>query len=347
MTESFDVLTEPAPRVDDTWCRRVLAQTYGLEATVAVLRSERDHNVLVTDLSGDRFVLKVSNSAEDPQVIDMENAAMGHVAAVDPTLAIPRLVPTTDGRTVTSEKAPDGRDHLVRVVTLLPGTAADITELPESFASQLGRWSAWVGAALEGFEHPAAGRRIEWDPRLVNELAGHVHTLPPDRQDQVAGLLDRASRSHGQLSALPAGVQHADVTMSNVLVDESSITGIIDFGDMHHTQRVADVAITLASLLRVVAMSDGDLWQGASDFLAAYQHHSALSAGELAVLGELVLARLTATVLISAWRAPANPDNLDYLTGLDEGSWRCLDALGAVGPRELADRLTQAGCSSH
>ncbi len=343
MTQQSDVLSEPAPRVDDAWCKRVLAQTYGLEATVAVLRSERDHNVLVTEKSGRRFVLKISNSAEDPPVIDMENAAMQHVARVDPALAIPRLVLTSDGRTVTVETAPDGRTHLVRVVTLLPGTAADITDLPDGFASQLGDWSARLGAALDGFEHPAAHRRIEWDPRRVADLAGHVNSLPRERRDQVTGLVQRVSRNPERLVSLPAGVQHADLTMSNVLVDETAITGIIDFGDMHHTQRVADVAITLASLLRVVAMTDGDLWLEAGDFLAAHQHHSALGTDEWAVLGELVLARLTATVLISAWRAPANPDNVDYLTGLDEGSWRCLDVLGRLEVSELTDQLHRAG----
>lgn len=341
MAQSSDLLTEPPPQVDDAWCRRVLAQTYGLEATVVALRSERDHNLLVTDRSGGRSVLKVSNSAEDPQIIDMENAAMRHVGAVAPDLAIPRLVPTQHGQTVSEQTAPDGRTHLVRMVTLLPGTAADITAVPVDFAQQLGSWSAQMSVALQGFFHPAAGRIIEWDPRRVGDLAAHVEALPHDRQGQVAELLARAARTQEALLSLPAWVQHGDVTMSNVLVDGSSISGIIDFGDMHHTPRVADVAITLSSMLRVVIMAGGDPWQESTTFLRAYQEVTTIRPDEFAVLGELMLARLAATVLISALRAKAHPDNLNYLNDLDEGVWRCLDVLGTLDPAELAQRLTR------
>ncbi len=127
--------------------------------------------------------------------------------------------------------------------------------------------------------------------------------------------------------------------MSNVMVSGGSISGIIDFGDAHHTARVCDLAITLASLLRVVAMSSGDPWRATSDLLDGYQHRIPLESAELDVLGELVLARLVATILISAWRAPDNPDNLDYLTGLDAGSWLMIDELGALSPADLAGRL--------
>ena len=53
--------------------------------------------------------------------------------------------------------------------------------------------------------------------------------------------------------ALPGGLQHADVTLTNVLVDDGTVTGLIDFGDMHHTAAVCDLAVTLTSVLRNTA----------------------------------------------------------------------------------------------
>ena len=333
------VLTEPAPAVDAAWAARVLEETYGRDATIQELRSERDRNFLATAADGWRAVLKVSNSAEDREVVGMENAAMDHVARVDPELAIPRLVRCRDGRTSVEVRADDGRLHAVRMVSVLPGAAADTAPLPIAFADDLGRWSARLEVALRGFFHPAGNRAIAWDPRRVHELRPYTDRLEPDRRRMVEEFLDRLDDLGERTAGLPAGVLHADVTMSNVLVDDQGITGLIDFGDMHHTARACDLAITLASLLRVVMLEGLDPWASTAALLEGYQRLSPLEPAEVDLLGELVLARLVATVLISAWRAPDNPENVDYLTGLDEGSWRMLDLLREPSVEALSGRL--------
>ncbi len=48
------------------------------------------------------WVLKVSNAAEDPGVVEMEVAAVEHVARMDPALPVPRARPTTGGDLVGS-----------------------------------------------------------------------------------------------------------------------------------------------------------------------------------------------------------------------------------------------------
>ena len=72
-------------------------------------------------------------------------------------------------------------------------------------------------------------------------------------------LLDRFEGLEEATSRLPAFVLHGDVTLSNVLLEADGISGVIDFGDMHHTARVADLAISLTSLLRESA----DPWPAA------------------------------------------------------------------------------------
>jgi 4-aminobutyrate aminotransferase-like enzyme/Ser/Thr protein kinase RdoA (MazF antagonist) len=333
------VLDEPAPLVDESWSSNRLEELFGVRAALTPLRSERDRNWLARTDDGRELVLKVSNSAEDHAVVAMENAAMRHVAAVDPGLAIPRLVTARDGADLAWATAPDDRQHLLRVVTVLPGEAADLHVPPPSFAGELGRWSARLAVALQGFFHPAGGRAIEWDPRRAPDLRPHVGRLAKDRRDQVAEVLDRVVGIGARTRGLPSSVLHADVTMSNVLVDDTGITGIVDFGDMHHTARVCDAAISLASLLRVVTMRREDPWRATAEFLEGYQRVAPLEPEEVDVLGDLLLARLAATVLISAWRVPENPDNVDYLSGLDEGSWLMLDVLTALDPDVLAERV--------
>jgi 4-aminobutyrate aminotransferase-like enzyme len=222
-------------------------------------------------------------------------------------------------------------------MTALPGSTAEQRPLSPEFAARFGGVCARMARALRGFGHPAAYRSIEWDPRAVSTLRPFAARLPDEhRRTPVDKLLDRFENLPASTAALPAFVLHGDVTLSNVLVDaDGDVTGVVDFGDMHHTARVSDLAIGLTSLLRLTP----DLWDAAGRFLDGYQRVTPLEPEEVRWLGELVLARLVATVLISAWRAPLHPDKQEYVTHWDDGSWRALDLLTEPSPDELATRF--------
>src|SRR6185295_20119069 len=113
----LDPLDSPPPAFGALDTERIAADVFGVEATGSPLVSERDQNVkLVTD-DGSGFVLKIGNPADDPGVIDMQTQALLHVARTDPTLPVMRLVPTVDGTLHTDVVGPDGRTHIVRMVT--------------------------------------------------------------------------------------------------------------------------------------------------------------------------------------------------------------------------------------
>ncbi|GAA1592685.1 aminotransferase class III-fold pyridoxal phosphate-dependent enzyme [Kribbella sancticallisti] len=329
-------LIEEPPEVDLATAAEFLRSQYGVDAELQLLRSERDLNFLATTAEGRRLVLKVSNSGDDPGQIAMESAAMRHVALVDPGLPIPRIVEAADGAPGVVLKAADGRVHQVRVMTVMPGAVGDLAVLPEWFAAEFGEVCARLTRALQGFGHPAADRRLDWDPRLVTSLRPFAQQLPdPARRAPMEKLLDRFEGLEEATRRLPAFVLHGDVTLSNVLLAADGISGVIDFGDMHHTARVSDLAISLTSLLRESA----DPWPAAQAFLDAYQRVLPLEPEEVELIGELVLARLAASVLMSAWRAPLYPDNEEYLTSLVAGSWHGLDLLADLDPAELAERF--------
>jgi 4-aminobutyrate aminotransferase-like enzyme/Ser/Thr protein kinase RdoA (MazF antagonist) len=329
-------MLEDPPQVDLAAATRLLRVECGVDAEVSDLRSERDRNFLAVATDGRRLVVKVSNSGDDPEQIAMESAAMHHVEVVDPDLPIPRVLTSLDGRSVVTVEAADGRTHLVRVMTVMPGDVADLTALPAWFAADFGSVSARLTRALQGFGHPAAYRRLDWDPRIVTALRPYADRLPDaGRRAPMHRLLDRFEGLDAATRELPGYVLHGDVTLSNVLMQDGGITGVIDFGDMHHTARVADLAISLTSLLR----ESDDLWDDAARFLDGYQRVLPLEPAEVALIGELVLARSAASVLISAWRAPLYPDNEEYLTSLVAGSWRILDLLADSSSADLADRF--------
>ncbi|GIJ57368.1 aminotransferase class III-fold pyridoxal phosphate-dependent enzyme [Virgisporangium aurantiacum] len=312
------VLDEPAPLVDEAAAAAIVTEHFGLEvAAAASLPAERDRNFLVHAADGRTFVLKVANSAEDPRVLDMECAAMRHIADVDPGLPVPRI----HGETVPMT-AVDGRTHLVRLITGMPGTPADRERQPAAFAAEFGAACARMSRALRGFTHPAAARDLDWDPRDVSRLGPGLDT-------------SRFVDLRAATRALPAGVQHGDLNLGNVLVDRGKVSGLIDFGDMHHNARVADLAIGLAALMRQAA----DPWAAAAGLLDGYQRLTPLEPEEVDVVGELVLARTVAGLLISARMVARHPANGAYLAQSDDVNRRLLDLLSPLEPTALADRF--------
>ncbi|WP_193609422.1 aminotransferase class III-fold pyridoxal phosphate-dependent enzyme [Nocardioides lijunqiniae] len=335
-----DVLQEPAPQLAAETVDRLLARGWGLGgARVRALPSERDLNALV----GDEHVLKVSNPAEARDSIELEVAVMAHVAATDPGLVMPRTVPTTAGAPLLETADDTGRACLARVVTVVPGEILEGTSLTVALAEQVGALAARTSVALQGFFHPAAGGRgLDWDVRrLPDVVAGALDSgvLDAAREPVLAGLPERVGDSLRACAALPSGVQHADVTLTNVLARDGRVTGVIDFGDVHHTARVADLAVTLTAVLRNSGPQAVGLWDLAAAVLRGYQRRSPLAPEEVAVLGDLVLARLAVSTLISRTRAAEHTDNLTYITQYDDANARVLAELAALTPAGLRDRM--------
>jgi 4-aminobutyrate aminotransferase-like enzyme/Ser/Thr protein kinase RdoA (MazF antagonist) len=330
------VFAESAPVFSSDRLRQALLRHWDLPAPrLRALGSERDLNVLVDK----RFVLKISNPAEDPDVVDMEVLALRHVHATDPALPVPALVPTNGGKTVVRVHDDAGRACLARMITLLPGAPLEGTRPGPALAARVGESAGRVSAALRGFFHPAAGRTLMWDIRRTPHVVGAVGDgLPPH-------LRDHAERVRPALEAtrsLPSWVQHADVTLTNVLAGpQGSISGVIDFGDMHHTAVVCDLAVTLASVLRGTGRTAQELWRLAEAVLRGYQRHHRLSTGEASILGELVVARLLTTLAVSAARSGRHPGNHEYITQYDEGSEEVLSTLTALEPAELGERMVR------
>ena len=193
-----DVLDERAPQLTAEDVRRLARAHWGVIGDVAPLSSERDLNVLVGG-----HVLKVSNPAESRALVDMEVAAMRHVAAADPDLPIPRVVPAGDGADVVPIVDDEGRECLARLITTVPGTPLEGQVVTEDLAEQVGAVTARTARALRGFFHPAAGSRaLDWDVRALPSVAAAAG-LPAD--DPLHAIVRRVAASLGASRRCPAG----------------------------------------------------------------------------------------------------------------------------------------------
>jgi 4-aminobutyrate aminotransferase-like enzyme/Ser/Thr protein kinase RdoA (MazF antagonist) len=328
-TAPSEVFTEPAPDFSLGTLAAALHEHWSTtEPRLRRLDSERDLNVLVDD----RFVLKISNPAEASAIVAMEVEALAHVRAADPGLPVPAVIAANTGATIVRLRDDSGRDCLARLVTLLPGAQLEGTPIDPALAAQIGAVAGRTSVALQGFFHPAAGRILLWDIRRLP----HVLADSGVHEGQLATLAERVAPALAATATLPSGVQHGDVTLTNLLAEAGTVVGVIDFGDMHHTAAVCDLAATLTSVLR---SATDNHWQLSEAVLRGYQRHRLLTIDELAILGELVIARVLTTLAVSATRRDRHSDNHRYITQYDDNSTRLLDVLSSLGPDEIADKL--------
>ncbi len=343
MAVSGDVLGTPAPVIQLDRIATLVEEVWGRRAgTVRPLASERDANIGL----GDRYVLKVSNPAEDPDVVDMENAAMSHAARVAPDLPLPAVVPTVVGASVARISDEAGAACLARLITVVPGAPAEGRPVTAGLAAQIGALAARTSLALQGLFHRAGDRVLDWDIRRARQVLGQPGVLDTlgDLGPRIAGVLPRLADAADATTALAAGLNHADVTLTNILTDTAPdgprVTGLIDFGDMHHTAHVCDLAVTLTSVLRNTAgPQPAGPWDLAAAVLTGYQRHRPLTPPEVDVLGDLVLGRLALTLAISQRRSAAYGDNQAYIGQYDTSTRRILTELLDLGPGQVTSRL--------
>jgi 4-aminobutyrate aminotransferase-like enzyme/Ser/Thr protein kinase RdoA (MazF antagonist) len=338
-----DVLATPAPVMRTDRVASLVEDVWGLRVdTVRQLSSERDANIL---LDG-RYVLKVSNPAEDPSVIDMENAAMSHAARVAADLPLPSVIPAASGASVAGVIDDLGAACLARLFTVVPGSPAEGRSVTTELAGQVGALGARTSLALQGLFHRAGGRVLDWDVRRTHHLLGEPDVL--DRLGalgpRVARVLPRLAAAADATAALPAGLNHADLTLTNILTGTApgapAITGLIDFGDMHHTAHVCDLAVTLTSVVRNTARQQlAGTWDLAGAVLTGYQRHRPLTPQEADVLGDLIIGRLALTLVISQRRSAAHEDNQAYISQYDTSTSRILGELLDLGPDQVTRRL--------
>jgi 4-aminobutyrate aminotransferase-like enzyme/Ser/Thr protein kinase RdoA (MazF antagonist) len=322
------VFVSPPPSLTEAQLADLAETVFGLHGTMKPLQSERDQNVRLRTGQGD-VVLKVANVAEAHADLDLQCAALTHLAAVAPDLAVPRLVATKHD-TALGTFAVGTAEHLVRCVSYVPGVPfAEVDHTPELFTA-LGRSLGQLSAGLAGFGHPAAHRgtflwNLDTAQQCVTFLADITNEA--DRELVADALTRHANRVLPLLPHLRKSVTHQDANDYNVMVADDGAIGLIDFGDMTFGCQVNELAVALAYALMEVP----DVIATARLVIRGYVAEFPLHEQEANVLFNLVAARLAMSVAISSHRSKDFPDN-DYLLISQGPALRLLRKLASVRP---------------
>jgi len=335
-----ELLKTPAPNFSLEDVRALANQLFGLTGSLKQLGSERDQNFHIVTESGNQYVIKIANSAEDTSIIDMQLKALEHISKVDPGLPIPGVLSSRNGKTIEVVKSEDGRKHAVRVLSYLPGVSPKDDYVSNVLYRQMGLILARMTRALSGFFHPIANYELMWDLKHTAKLRDYLAFITnAEHHELVSYFLDRFDRNvFPEIPKLRAQIVHNDLVPDNILVakdDPNQIIGIIDYGDLTHTLQVIDLATTIAATLNETT----DPVAVAAQIVAGYNELIPLEEAELRLLYDLIGARLTMLNVIASWRVTIHPENQDYITGAVDQTWRILEMWRDRDPAMVAKKF--------
>ncbi|MEO7965478.1 MAG: aminotransferase class III-fold pyridoxal phosphate-dependent enzyme, partial [Gemmatimonadaceae bacterium] len=323
----MSVLTTLPPDVAVHEIAAVLRDEYGLTGSLTPLNSERDQNFRLVDEGGKRWVVKIANADEDVATLALQAALMLHVAAIDPSVAIPRLRPTNVGANLASCKFASGKRHYVRVVEWLDGELLASGARSPARLVALGNALGRLAVALRGFAHPGAIRDFDWDVAQTSHARDRLSFVDDTaHRELVAAFLDHFDgKVAPALRRCRSQVIHGDANDHNVLVRESDnacSVALIDFGDAVHSAVVNEVAVACAYAMLGSTHSIAD----AARILSAFHAVHTLESDEVDLVFDLIAARLVISVCMSASRRERSGDNA-YLSVSEAPAWELLERM--------------------
>lgn len=330
------------PQFSQDHLHEIAEAHFGLTGQLKPLSSERDQNHRLRTEDGD-YVLKVFNAAEAHQTIDLQTQALLHLEASDCTLATPRILFTKSGQPHSTITDANGNEHIVRVLTYLSGELVANVERTSELSYGIGQKMAQLDHALRGFYHAHARHEMLWDVTQSEKLRPYTTSIS---SKPVRKIVEK-TLSHLHANTLPAlksarhQVIHGDAHLFNMLVDPndpSTLSGILDFGDMIH----ASLALELAVACDVRGVARDKLVERITMTTLGYDSIIRLEDVDVDVLYDLIMARLAVTATIIGKRNAPDSNQPAFNADLESQIWQTVTDLDALGAQHVRGALRDA-----
>lgn len=320
----------PSPALGEAQAHAVLQTHYGIAGNLTALGSQQDLNFRVDAPQG-RFVLKACHGSYAQLELEAQHAALAYLR--EQGLPVPAVRPASDGQMLLALEI-DGQPLRMRLLDYIDGQPLTrLKHMEPRLMAELGGLCARLDKALATFDHPGLTRTLQWDPQHAQALIQHL--LPVLGNAEHRARIEQATQLAAEhlaplVDQLPSQAVHLDITDDNAVWARDSerqwqLQGVIDFGDLLRTWRIADLSVTCAALLH---HAEGDPLR-ILPAVRAYQALNPLSEAELRALWPLVLNRAAVLVLSSEQQLAVDPGN-QYTRDNIAHEWEIFDTATAV-----------------
>ena len=324
------------PDVTEADAARIAFENYGIEAVASELGSNQDRNFLLTEPDGAKSVLRIDNPAFSDQAREAQHAALDAYRAAGVTVA-----------------------------SMLPGLGGEITQRWGGFAARRSEFAAGEPMLDCGYFAPVvlaefgalaaasvnalatlthAGLEIQsiWDMRVA-----HSETLRLAASIEDEALRSRVLKTANEANEaialvadkLPVQAIHGDLTDDNVMGVRGDDTRlhphtVLDLGDLSYGWRVAELAVTISSLLH----HEPERPLTTLRTVRAFHADAPLSAAEARAVWPLVSLR-AALLVASGWRQLQIDGDNDYARDRIAGEHAIFDAATLFPLAEMTEQV--------
>ena len=320
----FETSELPVPAITADQAVKIAGTHFGLSAAATELGSQQDANFLLSTAAGDPIgVLKIANPAFTRAELEAQDAAAAFIDAAEDIRTATNIA--GDEKSAIAEIDSAGT-LFARIINFLPGgtLSGDAYVRPAQVAA-LGDLAGRTCRALAAFDHPGVDRVLQWDlrhaMRTVEVLAPNI--ADPHRRELVESVAAAAWHVVAGLAEdLPVQVIHGDITGDNVVCagPASLPDGLIDFGDLVRSWSVAELAVTVATLLR----HEGCEPAATLPAIQAFHAVRPLGPAEVEALWPLVVLRAAVLVFSGIHQSSIDADN-EYASSSLLHEWRIFE----------------------
>ena len=313
------------PSFKKTEIKKIVYDLFGLRVDVKYLNSDRDQNFYLYTESKEEFVLKIYNSNESIDIINLQTNVLDYFQQNDSELiTTPKIINTINGKKLGRVES-NNTEYFLRLVTFIKGKQLkDIDQKSISFY-ELGTFIGELKKVLDIFSDPRAKRIFPWDVSNIDFLEKRHTLINGQKEREIISYFIKQYNKNilPNNKLLKKSIIHNDCNDHNIIVDNNNkIYGIIDFGDMVHTYTAAEPAIAIA----YAVLGKDNPVKIAGEILKGYCDTSFLSNDELGSIIYLACIRLCISVTMAEYRRKLFPNN-KYLMVSNEDAWKFLNTM--------------------
>jgi len=287
----------------------------------------------------ENYILKVYPDKKDE--IDLaraENEILLHLQKRQNN-RFPKPIKNRDNKLLTPFRENNSK-KTARLLTFLQGDFLGEVKHSEELFKSFGKFISEMDLQLQGCKnYVIEARKLKWDLQyfLLNEKYIKDILNPADRKITAHFFQQFKEKVVPVLPTFRKQIIHNDANEWNTLVRDNHISGIIDFGDVCHTQLINELAIALAYSL--LGKSDPIKW--AIPIISEYHKILPLEEKEIDILYWLIAARLCISVCNSAYERTRRPEN-KYIQISEKPAWELLRIWININPGVTHDEFLKA-----
>lgn len=329
---------------DSLYWQNYIRTGYGLAGVVSRLDGEMDINLAVHDGDRLRAVFKIMHPDCDPGLVDMQVAALDHLAKVTPDLPVPRVVRRNDGGASAITKDAAGQPRITWMISAMEGvTLGSMRPHPPELIEEIGQALGAVTSGLASFSHEFLDRDFAWHPLRPHWAIDQLSEIQDEDTKHIINKYFHIFKDHieSEILSMPRQAIHGDGNDYNLMVrpsiDGPSFAGLIDFGDMVLAPPVCDLATAAAYMV----LDKPRPMQALTAFVRGYNSSCALSVRELEMIFPLMMVRLGVSLVNSSLVEQDRPDD-PYVSISRAPAMAFLKVARDWNMKDVALRLRQA-----